>query len=62
MKYYYQVVEFLKGKKTHIIAALLVLLNLAVGFNLISPAHLTQINIVLSALGLSALRAGISNS
>jgi len=55
-----KVVDALKGYKTHIIAVVLVVLNLAVGFNWISPAHLMQINVVLGALGLSALRAGIS--
>lgn len=53
-------VSYLQGKKTHIVAAVLVLLNLAVGLNLIDPAHLAQINMVLGALGLSALRAGIN--
>lgn len=52
--------SFLSGKKTHIIAIVIVLLNLAVALNWISPAHLVQINVILAGLGLSALRAGVA--
>ena len=55
-----QVINFLEGKKTHIIAAVLVVLNVIVALGLVSPAHLVQINIVLGALGLSALHAAIN--
>jgi len=48
------------GRRTHIVAVVLGLLNLSVAFGWISPSHLVQINIVLGALGLSALRAGVS--
>jgi hypothetical protein len=49
----------LEGKKTHLVAIALVALNIAAGLNLISPAELDKINIVLVALGLSAIRSGI---
>lgn len=49
----------LQGKKTYITAFVLAALNLAVAFGWISPAHLAQINTVLAALGLAALRAGV---
>lgn len=52
--------EYIDGKKTHLVALALTVLNLGVALNLISPAHLVQINMVLGALGLSALRSGIS--
>lgn len=52
----------LAGKKTYITAFVLAALNLAVAFGWISPAHLDQINFVLTALGLSALRAGVQKS
>ena len=57
-----QVINFLEGKKTHIIAAVLVVLNVIVALGLVSPAHLVQINIVLAALGLSALRSGVNKA
>lgn len=50
----------LQGKKTYIIAFIMAALNLAVAFGWISPENLEQINIVLVALGLGALRAGVS--
>ena len=53
---------FLSGRKTHIIAAVLVVLNIVVALGLVSPAHLVQINIVLAALGLSALRSGVNKA
>lgn len=62
MKYLNQVQEFLKGKKTHLIAFVLGALNVADALGYISPAHLAQINLVLVALGLSALRAAVKKS
>ena len=55
-----KLVYFLEGKKTYIVSFVLAALNLAVAFGWVSPAHLAQINTVLVALGLSALRAGVS--
>lgn len=55
----YQLAYFLEGKKTHIVAAAMALLNVAVALGYVSPDHLAQINTVLVALGLSALRAGV---
>ena len=51
--------DFLKGKKTYIIAIVLGVLNFAVAVNWINPEQLAQINTILVALGLGALRAGI---
>ena len=53
-------VTFLQGKKTYIVAVVLAVLNLAVAFNWVSPDHLAQINTVLAALGLSALRGAVA--
>jgi hypothetical protein len=50
----------LEGKRTYIVAVVLAVLNLAVAFGWVSPENLTQINIVLGALGISALRASVS--
>lgn len=52
----------LSGKKTYLVALLIAALNLAVALNWISPDHLAQINWVLSALGLGALRAGVAKA
>lgn len=54
------VLNALSGRKTYIVAVVMALLNLAVAFGWISPAHLAQINTILAALGLSAVRAAIS--
>lgn len=53
-------INVLEGRKTYIIAFVLAVLNVAVAMGWVSPEHLTQINVVLGALGLTALRAGVS--
>lgn len=55
-----KLVSSLSGYKTYLVALAIAVLNLAVAFGWISPDHLTQINVVLGALGLGAVRAGIS--
>ena len=50
----------LDGKKTYVIAVVTAVLNLAVAFGWLSVDNLTQINVVLGALGLGALRSGVS--
>jgi hypothetical protein len=52
--------DALYGRKTYIVAVVIAVLNLAVAFGWVSPENLTQINVVLGALGLSALRAGVN--
>lgn len=54
------IVNALYGRKTYIIAFLMAALNLAVAFGWISSDNLTQMNVVLGALGLGALRAGVN--
>jgi len=56
-----RLIDFLKGKKTYVVAVIIAVVNLAVAFGYISPDHLTQINIVLGALGLGAVRDAIGN-
>lgn len=53
--------EKLKGKRTYIIAVVIGLLNIAVAVGWVSPDHLTQINLVLGALGLGTLRAAVAS-
>jgi hypothetical protein len=50
----------LEGKKTYIVAIVMAVLNFAVAMNWLSPQHLTAINFVLTALGFTALKAGIN--
>lgn len=57
-----KLIQFLSGKKTYIIAIVLAVLNLAVAMNWISVDQLNQINTILVALGLGALRAGVSKA
>ena len=52
-------IKSLAGKKTYIVALVIALLNLAVAFGWVSPDHLTQINMVLTALGIGALRSAV---
>jgi hypothetical protein len=51
--------NFLDGKKTYIVAVVIAVLNLAVACGWISSAHLEQINLILVAFGLSALRRAV---
>jgi hypothetical protein len=50
----------LKGYRTYIIALILGLVNAAVYLGWITVDQLEQINVILVALGLGALRAGVS--
>lgn len=49
----------LKGYRTYIVAAIIAVVNIAVALGWISPANLDQINMVLGALGITALRSAI---
>ena len=49
--------KLLDGKKTYIVAVVTAILNLAVAFGWVSVDQLTQVNMVLVALGFGALRA-----
>lgn len=57
-----KIVAALAGKKTYLVAIVMAVLNLLVALNWVSPAHLSQINFVLTALGLSALRAAVPSN
>jgi hypothetical protein len=47
------------GNKTYVIAFITAAVNLAVAFNWVSPEHLDQINIVLGAFGIAAVRSAL---
>lgn len=55
-----KLLNWLSGKKTYIVAVVLALVNVGVAMGWISPENLEQINVVLVALGLGALRASVS--
>ena len=50
----------LNGKKTYIVAVVTAVLNLCVAFGWISVDNLTQVNMILVALGFGAIRSGIN--
>lgn len=56
------IIRLLDGRKTYLTALAIAVLNLLVAFNAISPTHLAQINIVLGALGLGALRQAVGKN
>lgn len=55
-----KVLDFLAGKKTYLVAFVMAVVNFAVAVGWMSPENLEQINVILVALGLGALRAGVS--
>lgn len=50
----------LQGKKTYLVAFVLAALNAAVYLNWITVDQLAQVNTILVALGIGALRAGVN--
>lgn len=54
--------QFLSGKKTYIVAFVIAGVNLAQAVGWITTEHLNAINAFLAALGLTALRAGVTKS
>ena len=53
-------INFLSGRKTYLVAFVLAGLNLAVALNWVTVDQLNQVNTVLVALGLGALRSAVS--
>ena len=51
---------FLQGKKTYIIVIVAIVFNTLVQYGVIDPSYTQYVNIVLSALGLGTLRAGVA--
>ena len=50
----------LKGRRTYIVVIVAIIFNTLVQYGYVDPSYAQYVNIVLSALGLGALRAGIS--
>jgi hypothetical protein len=55
-----KVQQFLQGKKTYIIVIVAIVFNTLVQYEVIDPSYTQYVNIVLSALGLGTLRAGVA--
>ena len=55
-----KVQEFLQGKKTYIVVIVAIVFNTLVQYGVVDPSYTQYVNIVLSALGLGTLRAGIA--
>jgi len=55
-----KVLGYLQGKKTYIIIFVAIVFNTLVQLGYVDPSYVEYVNIVLAALGLGALRAGVS--
>jgi len=55
-----KVQTFLQGKKTYIIVIVAIVFNTLVQYGVVDASYTQYVNIVLSALGLGTLRAGIA--
>lgn len=55
-----KVQQFLQGKKTYIIVIVAIIFNTLVQYGVIDSSYTQYVNIVLSALGLGTLRAGVA--
>ena len=54
------ITNFLQGKKTYIIVIVAIVFNTLVQYGVVDPSYTEFVNIVLGALGLGTLRAGIN--
>ena len=55
-----KILSELQGKKTYIVVIVAIIFNTLVQYGYVDPSYAQYVNIILSALGLGALRAGIS--
>jgi hypothetical protein len=55
-----KITNFLQGKKTYIVVIVAIVFNTLIQYGVIDPSYTQYVNIVLSALGLGTLRAGIN--
>jgi len=55
-----KILNELQGKKTYIVVIVAIIFNTLVQYGYVDPSYTQYVNIILSALGLGALRAGIS--
>lgn len=57
-----KILNGLQGKKTYIVIIVAVIFNTLVQFGYVEPSYVEYVNIILGALGLGALRAGVSKA
>jgi hypothetical protein len=55
-----KLLAYLQGKKTYIIIVVAIVFNTLVQLGYVDASYVEYVNIVLAALGLGALRAGVS--
>ena len=55
-----KILSELQGRKTYIVVIVAIIFNTLVQYGYVDPSYVQYVNIILSALGLGALRAGIS--
>lgn len=55
-----KILTYLQGKKTYIIIIVAIVFNTLVQLGYVDANYVEYVNIVLAALGLGALRAGVS--
>lgn len=55
-----KILSYLQGKKTYIIIIVAIVFNTLVQLGYVDASYVEYVNIVLAALGLGALRAGVS--
>lgn len=55
-----KVLNFLQGRKTYVVVVVTIIFNSLVQLGYIDYSYVEYVNIVLAALGLGALRAGVS--
>ena len=54
------ILKELQGKKTYIVVIVAIIFNTLVQYGYVDPSYAQYVNIILSALGLGALRASIN--
>jgi hypothetical protein len=57
-----KVKSFLQGKKTYIVIIVAIVFNTLVQLGYLQASNVEYVNIILAALGLGALRAGVTKS
>ena len=55
-----KVFNFLQGRKTYVVVVVAIIFNSLVQLGYVDYSYVEYVNIVLAALGLGALRAGVS--
>lgn len=57
-----KILSELQGRKTYIVVIVAIIFNTLVQYGYVDPSYTQYVNVILGALGLGALRAGISKA